>query len=212
VKRLMKLAVLLAAVAGPAAAGTVPGQEVPTTVPGQNAPASNPVNDTARAREYFTDTEVVDQNGRKLKFYSDVLQGKTVLISLFYTTCTDACPLVNATLAEVGDILGARLGRDIALVSLSAMPETDTESVLPAYAARFHAGPGRLFLTGAPESVKTLLAKLGQMGPPESHTSMLVLGNVDSGVWTRMAPNTPPPLIAAKLELLADGKFGAEGG
>ena len=202
-KKLLKLAVLLAVVTGTAQGATAPGQE---------APADKAVNDTARAREYFTDTEVIDQNGRKLKFYSDVLHGKTVAISLFFTNCTEACPLVNATLAEVGDILGGRMGRDIALVSLTTMPETDTESVLAAYAARFQAGPGRLFLTGAPESVNALLAKLGQMGPPESHTGMLVLGNVDSGVWTRMAPNTPPPLIAAKLELLADGKFGAEGG
>jgi len=40
------------------------------------------------AQKYFSDVELVDQDGRKLRFYSDVLKGKIVAINTFFTTCT----------------------------------------------------------------------------------------------------------------------------
>ena len=38
-----------------------------------------------KARNFFTDLEVIDQNGNKLRFYSDVLKGKVVLLSFIFT-------------------------------------------------------------------------------------------------------------------------------
>ncbi len=45
-----------------------------------------------RARAYFTDTLLLDQDGRAVRFYSDVLQGNVVVVDFIFTRCTGACP------------------------------------------------------------------------------------------------------------------------
>src|SRR5210317_46267 len=60
---------------------------------GANTTASSQQSEEERARKYFTDTEVIDQNGKKLRFYSDVLRNRVVLISFMFTNCEFACPM-----------------------------------------------------------------------------------------------------------------------
>jgi len=160
----------------------------------------------ARARAYFTDTELVTQSGRTVRFYSDMLKGKIVLVSLFYTSCEGICPVVNANLAEVQDLLADRLGKDMALISITLDPKKDTPSVIKSYADNFSTGEGWHFLTGKPEDVTSIIRKLGHLTTtPNDHTGLLVLGNVSTATWTKMAPNAPPLAIVEKLKLLAEG-------
>lgn len=162
-----------------------------------------------RARAYFTDTELVDQSGKTRRFFSDILKGRVVLISLFYTNCTGVCPVVNNTLAGVQDELGDSLGGKIRLLSISIDPDRDDAPTLSRYAANFEPRDGWYFLTGKPEEVKALVRKLGHMeNGPEAHTGVLALGNVEEAVWTKMPPNAPPNILAAKLLLLAEGGHG----
>ena len=158
-----------------------------------------------RARAYFTDLPVVTEDGERRRFYSDVLQGRTVLVSLFYTSCEEACPLVNAKIADVQDLLGERVGRDMLLVSLTVDPETDTPAVLKAYARRFEAGPGWLFLTGTKEDIRTLVGRFGQRSDdPADHVAAMFVGNVDKGRWRRLPPMATHEEIAEFLRAFAD--------
>src|SRR5512146_2087056 len=97
---------------------------------------------------YFPNVPLITQDGTTLHFYDDLLKGKIVGIDLIYTHCKDECPLETAKLAQVQRLLGDRLGKDIFFYSISIDPEHDTPAVLKAYAEKFHAGPGWLFLTG----------------------------------------------------------------
>ena len=72
------------------------------------------------------DTMLLDQNGRAVRFKSDVLWEKTVAIQFIFTTCRAICPVMGAAFASLQDRLGARLGNDISLVSISIDPVTDT--------------------------------------------------------------------------------------
>jgi hypothetical protein len=47
------------------------------------------------------DIEVLDQNGRKIHFYTDLVKGQTVVINFIFTTCTTICPPLGATFARV---------------------------------------------------------------------------------------------------------------
>ena len=47
------------------------------------------------AEKWFTDVELVNQDGEKVRFYSDVLKGKTIVVNAFFTTCTSVCPIRN---------------------------------------------------------------------------------------------------------------------
>jgi len=135
---------------------------------------------------YFPNLPVVTQDGKTLKFYDDVIKGKIVLISFIYTNCPDICPLATARIAQVEDKLGDMVGRDIFFVSMTVDPERDTPERLKEFATAFDAGPGWLFLTGKPEDIKSINAKLGDRSRTLSeHRNEIVLGNDATGEWTR---------------------------
>ena len=139
------------------------------------------------ARNYFTDVELTDQHGKPVRFYSDVLQGKTVVIESFFTTCTGTCPLMNATFAKIQNAVGARLGKDVFLVSITVDPETDTPAKLKEYAAHMKARPGWVFLTGKKENVQQALHKLGlKVGSREEHKNLFLVGNEPKGLWKKV--------------------------
>src|ERR1700748_683715 len=100
---------------------------------------------------YFPNVELTTQEGKTVHFYDDLLKGKVVAITLIYTHCLDSCPLETARMAQVQRLLGDRMGKDIFFYSISIDPRRDTPEVLNAYAKKFHAGPGWLFLTGKEE-------------------------------------------------------------
>ncbi len=59
------------------------------------------------------DIEVLDQDGRKLHFYTDLVRGKTLALNFIFTTCTTICPPLGATFARVQKDLGERTGRNV---------------------------------------------------------------------------------------------------
>jgi protein SCO1/2 len=138
------------------------------------------------AERYFSDVELIDQDGQKLRFYSDVLKNKIVAINTFFTTCTNICPPMNRNFEKMQDALGDRLGKDVFLVSITVDPETDTPTRLKEYGRRFHARPGWLFLTGKKENVDWALYKLGQyVETKDDHTSIFIIGNEPKGLWKK---------------------------
>jgi len=157
-----------------------------------------------KARKYFTDLPVITQDGEELRFFSDVLKGRIVVLTMFYTNCTGACPLVNQKLAEVQDMLGDAMGRDFFFVSVTLDPETDTPEVLKKYAANFGAEKGWYFLTGSKENIRTITQRLGQTGDDmQQHATSFMIGNVPRAHWSRLPPNQPAEGIVGRLSLIA---------
>ena len=138
------------------------------------------------AQKYFSDVELVNQDGEKVRFYTDVLKGKTVVVNAFFTTCTSVCPPMNRSMEKIQEALGARVGKEVFLVSLTVDPATDTPARLKEYAAKFHAGPGWTFLTGKKENLDWALYKLGQyVEDKESHKTIIIIGNESTGLWKK---------------------------
>ena len=137
-------------------------------------------------KSYFPDVEVVTHEGKTLRFYDDLVDGKVFVISFIYTTCRDFCPLAAARLSELQERLGDAMGRNVFFYSISIDPETDTPERLKEYAKTFGAGPGWLFLTGKPEDIRALRHKLGDRGKTLSeHRNEILLGNGATGGWAR---------------------------
>ena len=137
-------------------------------------------------KSYFPDAKVVTQDGKAVRFYDDLIKDKIFVISFLFTTCKDICPLATARLAELQDKLRDSMGRDIFFYSISIDPETDTPEQLKQYAAAFGAGPGWLFLTGAPDDIRAIRYKLGERSKTLSeHRNEVLLGNGATGEWTR---------------------------
>src|SRR4026207_547789 len=138
------------------------------------------------AEKYFSDVELINQDGQKMRFYSDVLKDKVVVINTFFTTCTGVCPPINRNLERVQEALGDRLGKDAFQISMSVDPETDTPARLKEYSSRFHARPGWIFLTGKKENVDWALYKLGQyVASKDGHTNIIIIGNEPKGLWKK---------------------------
>ena len=150
------------------------------------AQASEPVATGPLSKMNIPDIEVLDQNGRTINFYTDLVKGRTVAINFIFTTCTTICPPLAATFARVQKELGDKVGRDVHLISISVDPVTDTPERLKAWGAKFHAGDGWTFVTGNKPQVDELLRALGASSASrEDHTPTVLIGNDTVGSWTR---------------------------
>lgn len=162
-----------------------PAQKAPPA-PHDHSHMTTSAEDASPARKYFTDVELLNQNGEKVRFYSDVLKGKTVVVNAFFTTCTSVCPPMNRNMEKIQEALGDRVGRDVFLVSITVDPEVDTPVRLKDYAQKFHAGRGWIFLTGKKENLDWALYKLGQyVENKEDHKTIFIIGNEPTGLWKK---------------------------
>ena len=160
-----------------------------------------------KARDYFTDTVLVSHTGKEMRFYSDILEDKTVVLNFMFTTCPDACPLINTSIQRVQERLKDRIGKDIYIVSITVDPETDTVKVLADYRKKYKAMPGWLFLTGTPENLETVGQKMGQVFEKDAHLTALLVGNTKTARWRKIPPHLSDALIAAQIKDIADGVY-----
>jgi protein SCO1/2 len=159
--------------------------------------------------QYFPNVELITHNGVRVPFY-DLIKGRTVAIELIYTSCQYACPLETARLAQVQQLLGDRMGRDVFFYSLSIDPAHDTPPVLKAYAEKYHAGPGWTFLTGRAADIELLSRKLGLYSAPDpenkdGHIPTLLIGNESTGQWMRTSALDNPKMTAAMISSWVGG-------
>jgi len=159
---------------------------------------------------YFPNTELITQDGKKVHFYDDLIKGKIVAITLIYTQCKDSCPLETARMRQVQKALGDRVGKDIFFYSISIDPEHDTHQVLSDYADMYNAGPGWTFLTGNKDEIDALSKKLGLYTPIEErtrdgHNPSLLIGNEKTGQWMRQSAGDNPRFLAQQIGEMLDG-------
>ena len=204
------VAALSLVLAGPAHAhGNDASHGAATAEPADGKPVATEIAAVRRkapdARAYFTDLEMQDQHGRKLKFYSDVLAGKVVMLNFVYTSCEDACPLITQAIVAVKDQIPEIFGKPVHFVSISVDPVTDTPERLREFAAANRADvAGWTFLTGDPDNVTHILKKLGQFSEErEAHSTLLIAGNVPAKRWSKIRPEAPATAIAERLRALA---------
>jgi cytochrome oxidase Cu insertion factor (SCO1/SenC/PrrC family) len=139
---------------------------------------------------------VLDQDGRKLHFYTDLVKDRTVAINFIFTTCTTICPPLGATFAHIQKDLGERAGREVQMISISVDPVTDTPERLKAWGEKFHAAHGWTFVTGAKPAIDELLRALGAAtASPQDHSPTVLIGNDARGEWTRTYGLAPPRQI-----------------
>ena len=79
--------------------------------PSKQTPSTNA--EPPAAKNYFTDVLLVNQNGEKMRFYSDLLQGKVVVINSFFATCTGSCLPLNRNLEKLQKALGEHMGKEV---------------------------------------------------------------------------------------------------
>lgn len=139
------------------------------------------------------DVEVRDQNGRRLRFVSDLLKNRTVVVSFFYTRCKGICPIASRALARLQAAFDAAGRDDVYLLSLSKDPETDTPRRLKAWGKKTGVKPGWFLLTGEKQPMDALLLALsGDPAQRGEHSDAFLILDLERGVWIRDATFLAP--------------------
>jgi protein SCO1/2 len=150
------------------------------------------------------DVPVVDQDGKPLRFYSDLVKGKVVAVNFVFTTCTTICPPMGANFAKLQKVLGERVGQDVHLISVSVDPSTDTPERMKAWGQKFGAGPGWTLVTGDRNEITRLLKALGVYTPDiNDHSPLVLVGNDAKGQWTRAYGLAAPAKVAELIDGVA---------
>src|SRR4051812_30515333 len=77
------------------------------------APAAAAPADSQWGGTHFPNVELFTQDGKKVRFYDDLIKGKIVAINLVYTTCKYSCPLETARMVQLQKLMGDRMGKDV---------------------------------------------------------------------------------------------------
>ncbi|MGB7623792.1 MAG: SCO family protein [Terriglobia bacterium] len=159
---------------------------------------------------FFTNFVLTTHEGKKVRFYDDLIRGKTVLLNFFHAKCGKCCPPHIMNLVKVQNLLGDRLGRNVFMYSLTLEPHKDTPKVLKAYAeehgAKWH------FLTGKPNEIEILRRRLGFVDPAPAleratvqHIGKVLYGNEARNLWAACPALTTPEEIIGYVNGVADG-------
>ena len=168
------------------------------------APAGNAA--TAEARVEVPDVELVDQDGKPVRLRALLSGDKAVIADFVFTTCTTVCPMLSAIMVRMQDRLGDRLGRDVTMVSVTVDPARDTPARLKAYARKWNARPGWVWLTGPKDVVDQVLKGMGAYTPSfQDHPPMVLVGDGRTGGWTRFNGFPNRDLILARVDEISGG-------
>ena len=133
------------------------------------------------------DALLLTQDGDEVRFVSDVIGDKIVVMDFVYTTCTTVCPVLTALFTQVQTQLGDDLGNEVAMVSMTVDATRDTPARLKAYATKHRVQEGWTWLTGPKSTMDDVLTGLGAFSVSfEDHPAMVIVGDGRTGEWKRM--------------------------
>lgn len=174
----------------------------------QQAPTGGGRADTVVVR--LADVALIDQFNHERRLESDVIGDRVAVIAFVYTSCTTVCPVVSAIMSQVRDRLGARVGKDVALVSITVDPVRDTPERLLAVASAYGIAEGWSWLTGTTTAVNDTLKGLGIWTPDfEDHPVVTMVGDGRTGQWKRLYGFADPGALIAQVNKFSAARVAA---
>lgn len=163
------------------------------------SPERLPSVDGPRVSDRFPNISLIDQHGRQLKFYDDLVRDKVVCIVFFYTRCTGTCPTTTVTLEKLRHTLAGVFPEDeVQFISLTLEPDVDTAEELQTYVSSYSLDmdeslPDWTYCTGRFAEVDRLRKALGVYDlDPEidadktEHASIITFGNDRLNRWAAL--------------------------
>ncbi|WP_415859526.1 SCO family protein [Burkholderia sp. BCC1972] len=155
--------------------------------------------------QYATPTvQLVRDDGQSVSLAKELDDGRPVILTFVYTSCTTICPMISQTLEQLQGELGADRDK-VHIMSISIDPEADTPERLRTYAARFDAGPEWQHYTGTVDaSVAAQRAFNVYRGDKMNHTPVTFVRAAPGQAWLRIDGfATPTELLAAYRDVVA---------
>jgi protein SCO1/2 len=144
-----------------------------------------------------------DQDGRKVRLYSDLIKDKVVVLSFFYTSCAYVCTMQGRTFSKLQSLLGERLGKSVFLISVTRDPVKDQPGQLKAWGKRYDIHSGWTLVTGEEaEMNKILIPFTGSPAGEGMHLAATFIGNDKTGLWTSAAGVFAPEDLLSAVDFI----------
>lgn len=129
---------------------------------------------------------LVRDDGKRVALQDELNDGRPVVLTFIYTSCTSVCPLISHTLEQLQSKLGTDRDR-VHMMSISIDPEQDTPARLAAYARKYEAGPEWQHYTGTvAASITAQRAFDAYRGDKMNHTPVTFLRAAPDKPWVRI--------------------------
>lgn len=133
------------------------------------------------------DVKLVRDDGKTVALGPELDDGRAVVLSFIYTSCTSVCPVTSHTLSQLQQQLAPTERDGVHFISISIDPEYDTPARLREYGKRFGAGPQWQHYTGTlAASVSAQRAFGVYRGDKMSHTPTTLMRAKPGDRWTRI--------------------------
>jgi protein SCO1/2 len=157
-------------------------------------------------RLHLPNVPLLTHEGKRVRFYDDLVKGRIVTLNFFYTHCDEICPAVTANLAIVQKLFGSDLGTKLFMYSFTLKPEQDDVRAIRRYREMFHARPGWTFLTGAPADLERIRRGIGFQYPDpkvdqdkSQHIGNVRYGNEPLMLWAACPGLANPAYVAESV-------------
>ena len=153
----------------------------------------------SRSSERFPNIQLVDQSGKKMRFYDDVVRNRCVCINFFYTQCDGSCPGTTSIIKKLRRDLAAQFEDDaLVFISISLDPENDQPDALERYRKSYGITDNSdlsdwYFATGDKEELEQLRRSLGLYeldatldADKTEHAATLTFGNDRLNRWSAL--------------------------
>lgn len=113
----------------------------------------------AKMPSIISNTKLIDTNGKNFTLAS--LKGRYVVLTDFFTTCDDICPLITINMRDIGDALKkAGLAKSATVLEVTVDPKRDTVSRIKAYQS-LYADNSWTIATGETSALKNFWSWFG---------------------------------------------------
>lgn len=158
------------------------------------AVAVTPANGSAAAPN-FTRTEAVyvipslqmiRQDSVVTPFPAELDDGRPVILSFIFTTCSAICPMISGLLSGVQAKLGDEIQK-VHMVTITIDPEYDRPDRLQEYAKKFNAKPQWQFYSGSVKDSEALQKAFNAYrGDKMNHSATIFLRAAPGKSWVRL--------------------------
>ena len=165
--------------------------------------AALPTTNRTTASYSIPNVKLVRQDGAVVNLGEELNDGRPVVLSFIFTSCTSVCSLVSHTLSQLQSKLGDNAGR-VHLVSITIDPEQDDAARLREYAKSFNAGPEWQHYTGTLAASQTVQRAFDvYRGSKMDHAPATLIRTAPGAQWTRIEGFATADQLLAELSELS---------
>lgn len=159
------------------------------------------IGETATFTPSIPDVEVVTHEGKKVRFYSDLVKGKVSAVNFVYTNCSTICPASGALFGSL-----QKKNPGVQFISVSIDPTVDTPQRLASWSKPFRTQDGWTLVTGDPAAIEQIARAFGtKVARPQDHVPLTIVGSDRTHTWTRLYGFPGSGKIAELVDAVSKG-------